>query len=101
MIVERGFDAIAVEADWLDALQVNNQQAPDPARRVGFYGIDLYSLHKSMQAVVPYLDQADPEAAGRARGRCSCFDHVAMDPQRYGYLTSLGLRPDREVGAVR
>lgn len=143
LIAERGFDAIAVEADWPDALQVSrfvqlcggdqttdqalsgfqrfpqwmwrndevvdllywlrlhNQHALDAGRRIGFYGIDLYSLHKSMQAVVHYLDRADPEAAKRARERYSCFDHVAMDPQRYGYLTSFGLRPDCEAEAVR
>ncbi|NVD74142.1 erythromycin esterase family protein [Duganella sp. BJB1802] len=143
LIVEHGFDAIAVEADWPDALQasrfvqlkgadqsadqalsgfqrfpqwmwrneemvellywlrLHNQQVREPARRIGFYGLDLYSLHQSMRLVVRYLEQADPSAAGRARERYSCIDHVGADPLRYGYLASLGLREDCEKEVVR
>lgn len=57
---------------------------------VGFYGIDLYSLHASMDAVLDYLSKVDPAAATRARERYSCFEHFGHDPQRYGYGTSLG-----------
>ena len=34
-----------------------------PSQHVGFYGMDLYSLYRSMAAVLAYLDQTDPEAA--------------------------------------
>src|SRR4029078_5835432 len=37
------------------------------SRRVGFYGLDLYSLHASMEAVLSYLRAVDPEAALRAQ----------------------------------
>ena len=57
---------------------------------VGFYGIDLYSLHASIDAVLTYLWKVDPEAAKRARERYSCFEHFGEDPQSYGYATSLG-----------
>lgn len=61
--------------------------------KVGFYGLDLYSMYKSMQAVIDYLFRVDPEAAERARRRYSCFDHVKdPDPQTYGYLTTKGLK---------
>lgn len=53
---------------------------------VGFYGIDLYSLHRSMQAVISYLDGQDPDAAEWARRRYACFDKFGADPQAYGYL---------------
>ena len=53
-------------------------------QRVGFYGIDLYSLHASMEAVVSYLDKVDPDAASRARARYACFDHYGEDSQAYG-----------------
>jgi len=33
-------------------------------QRVGFYGLDLYSLHSSMDAVLRYLDRTDPDARG-------------------------------------
>lgn len=60
--------------------------------KIGFYGLDLYSLNASMQAVINYLDKADPEAAKRARYRYACFDHLGLDPQAYGYLASKGIK---------
>lgn len=59
-----------------------------PTHKVGFYGLDLYSLNASMQAVVNYLMKVDPPAAIEAKHRYSCFDHMAIDPQMYAYLTT-------------
>jgi erythromycin esterase-like protein len=70
-------------------------------RRVGFYGIDLYSLHSSMAAVLDYLDKTDKEAATRARYRYSCFEAFGEDPQHYGYAASFGLNRSCEDDAVR
>ncbi|EKD70059.1 MAG: hypothetical protein ACD_46C00658G0012 [uncultured bacterium] len=60
--------------------------------KIGFYGLDLYSMYSSMQAVINYLSKVDPEAAARARLRYACFDHIKPDPQTYGYLTSMGVK---------
>ena len=63
----------------------------DPKRApVGFYGMDLYSLHASIEAVLKYLEKVDPEAARRALLRYSCFDHFSRKPQEYGYATTVG-----------
>ena len=63
----------------------------DPKRTpVGFYGMDLYSLHASIEAVLKYLEKVDPEAARRALLRYSCFDHFSRKPQEYGYATTVG-----------
>jgi erythromycin esterase-like protein len=62
-----------------------------PNRKVGFYGLDLYSLSTSIQAVVSYLDKVDPDAATRARDRYACFDHFAGDTHAYGYAVSAGI----------
>ena len=63
----------------------------DPKRApVGFYGMDLYSLHASIEAVLNYLDKVDPGAAKRARLRYACFDHFSRKPQEYGYATTVG-----------
>ncbi|KTC86631.1 erythromycin esterase family protein [Legionella brunensis] len=62
------------------------------SKKIGFYGLDLYSLNASMQAVIGYLMQIDPEAAQRARKRYACFDHTNIDPQTYGYLTNIGIK---------
>lgn len=54
------------------------------------FGMDLYSMHTSMDAVLDYLRDVDPGAARRARERYSCFDHFGGDPQHYGYVTASG-----------
>jgi erythromycin esterase-like protein len=77
--------------DFAGWLRDYNDHVADEPERAGFYGMDLYSLHSSMQAVLRYLDKVDPEAARRARRRYSCFDHFGEDPQSYGYATTLGL----------
>ncbi|MDQ3981929.1 MAG: erythromycin esterase family protein, partial [Actinomycetota bacterium] len=62
----------------------------DDAEQVGFYGLDLYSLHRSIEAVLAYLCERDPDAAGRARARYACFSAFAEDSQAYGYAASTG-----------
>ncbi|HYB93817.1 MAG TPA: erythromycin esterase family protein [Vicinamibacterales bacterium] len=62
-----------------------------PNQKVGFYGLDLYSLSTSIQAVIAYLDKVDPIAASRARARYACFDHFAGDTHAYGYAVSAGI----------
>ncbi|MGB8342619.1 MAG: erythromycin esterase family protein, partial [Chthoniobacterales bacterium] len=94
LIYQRGFNAVAVEADWPDAYRINryvhgesadldsvealsgfrrfpqwmwrnadvldfvgwlrehNDEQPFPNRKAGFYGLDLYSLHASIEAVL-------------------------------------------------
>lgn len=59
-----------------------------PLHKVGFYGLDLYSLNASMQAVVNYLMKVDPQSAIEAKNRYACFDHMTIDPQMYAYLAS-------------
>jgi erythromycin esterase-like protein len=142
LITEKGFTAVAVEADWPDAYRVNRyvRGAPDDAEAVealagferfptwmwrnadvldfvgwlrayndtlppgvapaGFYGLDLYSLHASMQAVIAYLERIDSEAARRARARYACFEHFGPDTQAYGYATGLGLAPSCQDAVV-
>ncbi|MBA3466837.1 MAG: erythromycin esterase family protein [Gemmatimonadaceae bacterium] len=132
LIVEKGFSAVAVEADWPDAYRVNryvrgegedtdanaalggfkrfptwmwrntdvlefvewlrsNNSGRPEAAKAGFFGLDLYSLFNSMEAVVDYLEAIDPEAARRARDRYGCFGHFSGDNQAYGYVASFDL----------
>jgi erythromycin esterase-like protein len=132
LIAERGFTAVAVEADWPDAYRVNrfvrgtgdgataidalagfqrfptwmwrnadvldfigwlrahNDALPNDTPKAGFYGLDLYSLYSSIEAVLGYLDQVNPLAAQQARQRYACFEQFGADPQTYGYATSFG-----------
>jgi erythromycin esterase-like protein len=70
--------------------------------RCGFYGLDLYSLHASIDAVLRYLERVDPAAARRARDRYSCFEHVGgNDPQAYGFAASRAIVETCEEEVVR
>ena len=78
----------------------NDEREPDA--RCGFYGLDLYSLHTSIDAVLKYLERVDPAAARRARERYDCFEHVgSADPQAYGYAASRSLVETCEDDVVR
>ena len=140
LIAEKGFSAVAVEADWPDAYRVNqyvrgtgrdrdavealgdfrrfpswmwrnadvldfigwlrthNDTLP-VERRAGFYGLDLYSLHASMRAVIAFLEKVDPPAAQRARARYACFDRFGDEMQTYAHAAGFGLEAscEREV----
>ncbi len=134
LIEERGFCAVAAEADWPDAFRVNryvrgrggdaiaeealrgferfpawmwrntavldfvawlrdhnDRSGPDDRAKAGFYGLDLYSLYRSVHEVISYLEHVDPAAAARARARYACFDHYsADDAQVYGFAAAFG-----------
>ena len=89
-----------VVVEFIEWLRSYNDALPPGAEKVGFYGLDLYSLHASMKAVLRYLEKLDPEAAKQARERYSCFDHVGEDTQAYGLLTRLNLSKSCEEEVV-
>ncbi len=76
--------------DFTGWLHDYNLRQPEK-KRAGFYGLDLYSLHASMKAVIDYLDKVDPEAAQRARYRYSCFEDFGESPEAYGYAASYNM----------
>lgn len=89
-----------VVVEFLDWLREYNEKKASYQEKAGFYGLDLYSLHNSIEAVVKYLDKVDPAAAQRARYHYGCFEHAdSGDPQAYGYAATMGLAPicEREV----
>jgi erythromycin esterase-like protein len=74
--------------EFVEWLRAHNDALSQGVRKTGFYGLDLYSLHASMKAVIQYLERVDPEAAKRARARYACFDHFGPDPQVYGFIAA-------------
>lgn len=70
-------------AEWLR--RRNDGQPPE--RRTGFFGLDVYSLWESMEAVLGYLEGVDAEAAERARQAYGCFDPYANDVQEYAFAS--------------
>jgi predicted phosphoribosyltransferase/erythromycin esterase-like protein len=89
-----------VVVEFIEWLRAHNNALPPGTEKVGFYGLDLYSLHASMKAVLQYLEKVDPEAAARARERYSCFDHVGEDTQAYGLMTRLNLTKSCEEEVI-
>src|SRR5882724_2102027 len=77
--------------EFVEWLRLHNEALPADAPKVGFYGLDLYSLRASMEVVLRYLEKTDAAVAGRARARYACFDRFGDDTRTYGFLTSTGL----------
>lgn len=128
LIERRGFDFVAVEADWPDAARVDDYVLGEPARssaqfvpferfprwmwrnretlrfvdwlckhnaraeegRVGFHGLDLYSMFTSIEVVLRYLDEVDPRAARVARVRYGSLTPWQKDPAAYGHAVLAG-----------
>jgi erythromycin esterase-like protein len=133
LIEEKGFCAVATEADWPDAYRVNRyvrgesddataeealrgferfptwmwrnavvldfvgwlrdrneREAVWKRDEVGFYGLDLYGLYRSMREIVAALEDIDPAAAERARERYACFDFTGGDSQNYALAAAFG-----------
>ncbi len=123
LIEKKGFEMVAVEADWPDAaaidrfvrhapaggsperffrrfprwmwantsvleflqwLREHNRRLSRPEETVGFHGLDMYSLHSSIGAVLDYLERTDPDSARIARQRYGCLSPFAGDPAEYG-----------------
>lgn len=133
LVEEKGFNAVAVEADWPDSYRVNrfvrgesefkdavealggferfpswmwrnadvldfigwlrdhNEHVYSLQHQVGFYGLDLYSLRKSIDEVITYLEQRDPAEAAKAKRLYSCMNRYGRDPQHYGLIVSSGI----------
>ena len=89
-----------VVVEFIEWLRAYNDALPQGAEKVGFYGLDFYSLHTSMKAVLRYLEKVDPEATKKARERYSCFDHFGEDTQAYGLMTRLNLSKSCEEEVV-
>ncbi len=78
-------EEVVALAEWL---RQHNGGLPEE-RKVGFHGLDVYSLWDSMGAVIQYLEQIDPEAARRAQRAYGCFDPYREDVQEYATATSV------------
>lgn len=76
---------IAALTKWLR--RHNQNIAPD--KRVGFYGLDVYSLWDSLQSVREYLSQNDPEALQQAEKAFRCFAPYREDETSYAYASQL------------
>ncbi|WP_187262730.1 erythromycin esterase family protein [Pontibacter beigongshangensis] len=130
LVVEKGFQFVAVEGDWpecyalnrfikgyekagskiADVLQVYRRwptwmwanwevaalvewakdfnHVRNLKEKVGFYGLDVYSLWESLEQVLEFLNQHDGQAAEAARQAIRCFEPYNRDPQHYAQATA-------------
>jgi erythromycin esterase-like protein len=80
--------------DFIGWLREYNDRAPATGRqKAGFYGLDLYSMYASIDAVLTYLDRVDPQAAARARRHYECLHPFESHPERYGLAAETGAHP--------
>ncbi|UAK31401.1 erythromycin esterase family protein [Nocardia asteroides] len=80
----------------------NDEQRHGGAALTGFYGLDLYSMHRSVRQVISYLEAVDPAAAERARRRYSCFDRTSEnDGQAYGFAAAFGAGESCQAEVLR
>lgn len=70
---------VAALISWLKAYNTGIE----PNHRVGFYGLDVYSLWESMDAVTDYLERTDPLTARIAKRAILCFEPYGRDEYKY------------------
>ncbi|MHB1167888.1 MAG: protein-L-isoaspartate(D-aspartate) O-methyltransferase [Longimicrobiales bacterium] len=81
---------------WLRAFN----EARPRQKRIGFRGLDLYSMHASIEAVLHYLDDVDPSAAAVARERYACLTPWQSDPVLYGRASATGAFDECEADVL-
>jgi erythromycin esterase len=70
--------------DWLH----HHNKKLSSGQRVGFYGLDVYSLWESMESIMQYLKMTDPEALKVAEEAFACFEPYRKDEGRsYAHAT--------------
>jgi erythromycin esterase len=74
---------IVAFAEWIRKFNENK------SKKAGFYGLDVYSLWESMESILRYLEDKDPQAAQTAMQAYQCFEPYGEDPQSYAWSTRM------------
>jgi erythromycin esterase len=74
---------IVAVAEWLHKFNKNK------SNKAGFYGLDVYSLWESMESIIRYLEDKDPQALQAAIQAYQCFEPYGEDPQSYAWSTRM------------
>ncbi|KAL4871523.1 hypothetical protein BDV12DRAFT_163913 [Aspergillus spectabilis] len=77
--------------EFIEWIRQHNASLP-AEKKVGIYGMDLYSLGTSIRAVIEYLEHIDPEMSIEARIRYGCLEPWSEEPQEYGLATLRGMK---------
>lgn len=75
-------------AAFIDWLKIYNEDL-SANKRVGFYGLDVYSFRESMNSIIEYLEKNDPTALAVAKTAMKCFEPYGKDEgQSYARASS-------------
>ena len=128
LILEKGFNFIAVEGDWPECYEINTyikggrgvashtvlevfkrwptwmwsnhevgalvewlrecNQKKDTEHKVGFYGLDVYSLWESLAAITRYLEKYEPRAVDVAYQAYRCFEPYGENFEEYAHASA-------------
>ncbi|ALJ01257.1 protein-L-isoaspartate O-methyltransferase [Rufibacter tibetensis] len=77
---------VASFSEWLR--QYNQPLAQN--QKVGFYGMDVYSMWESLEEVRNYMQTADPAVAQLAQAALNCLGPYNRDEQQYAQATARG-----------
>jgi erythromycin esterase-like protein len=74
---------IAALGEWLYDYNKNKES------KIGFYGLDIYSLWESLEAIRKYLEKNEPEALIKATETFRCFEPYKGDETSYAYASRI------------
>jgi erythromycin esterase-like protein len=88
---------VAALSEWLHSY--NSRQH----KKIGFYGLDVYSLWESLDAIKKYLQKEEPETLEKALETFRCFEPYKKDETSYAYATRLvpSLCEDKVIGLLK
>ncbi len=76
---------VAAFADWLRKFNKDRSRG----EKVGFYGLDVYSLGESLEAILDYLEKTDMAAYETARKAMACFEPFGFEGSDYARMTQM------------
>jgi erythromycin esterase len=74
--------------DLIEWLRLHNKTVENQDKKVGFYGLDVYSLWESLDAVMGYLQKNYPDAMKSAIEAYRCFEPYSRDVEEYARATA-------------
>ncbi|MCY1144424.1 erythromycin esterase family protein [Actinoplanes sp. Pm04-4] len=81
-------------ADWLRSFNASSE------RKIGFHGLDVYSMWESLREILTWLREHDPSRVDAALSAYHCLSAYSEDPQSYAWATKF-LRASCEDDVVR
>jgi erythromycin esterase len=74
--------------DLIEWLRSHNKGVENRDKKVGFYGLDVYSLWESLEAVMQYLQKNYPDTMKSAIDAYRCFEPYGRDVEEYAKATA-------------